>query len=127
MSNLAQTLSPMSVKSPISSGNVPATGRNKERLGVMRMIIKAALAAGLVGAITGGTSSATLAQGVYIGTPGLEIGVGRPYRERGYGGYDYDRRPGYVEREYGGRRDGDRIQRRSYRRDREGNRDRDGR
>jgi hypothetical protein len=92
----------------------------------MRMIIKAALAAGLVGAITGGTSGSTLAQGVYVGTPGFEIGVGRPYRERSYGGYDYDRRHGYVEREYEGRR-GDRLDRRSNRRDREGNRDRDDR
>jgi hypothetical protein len=89
----------------------------------MQIIIKAAFAAGLVGAATGGTTSATLAQGVYIGTPGFEIGVGRPYRERSYGGYDYDRR---VDRDYEGRR-GDRLDRRYNRRDRERNRDRDGR
>ena len=90
----------------------------------MRMITKAMVAAGFVCATAVGTSGASLAQGIYIQGPGVEFGIGQPYRSRDYRSYDYDRPSVYIERQYESRQDVDRSDRRSYRRDRDGDRDR---
>ena len=62
------------------------------------MWIKTSLLAalGIVGALTAGSPTQTLAQGVHIGPGGVGIDIGRPgWRERHYRGYDdyaYERR-----------------------------------
>lgn len=52
-----------------------------------RNVSKTLLALGFVGAMTVGTATPSLAQGVYFEGPGVEVGVGRPwYRHHYYDG-----------------------------------------
>ena len=61
----------------------------------MRMITKAALALGFVGAMSASAFEPAKAQGVYLSGPGVNVQVGDPYRHRRY--YrDYDRSYAYA-------------------------------
>jgi hypothetical protein len=68
-----------------------------ERNIVMKIIMRAALALGFVGAMSLGTTAPVKAQGFYLNAPGVHIGVGVPDRPY-YGGrryYDYAPGPTY--------------------------------
>jgi len=58
----------------------------------MRMITKAVVALGFIGAMAGATMTTSSAQGIYLQGPGFDVGIGQPaYRERYYPGYyDYN-------------------------------------
>jgi hypothetical protein len=53
----------------------------------MRILAKAAVALGFVGATAIGTAATVQAQGFYIDAPGIHVGVGVPYFHRHY--YNY--------------------------------------
>jgi len=81
----------------------------------MHVMAKTMMALGLVSGLAVATPVATQAQGVYIQGPGVEFGIGRPYRDRDYYGYyNYDRpyygdRYEYRDRYYGRDWDGPRY------------------
>ena len=69
----------------------------------MRAFTKAVLTLGFAGAMAVGTvgiTSQTMAQGIYLSGPGVEVEVGRRHhhRHRYYDAYAYDR--GYYGRSY---------------------------
>jgi len=73
----------------------------------MLTMTKTIAALGIIGAIAVGTSSPTLAQGVYLEGPGFGVGIGDPgygyrYRHYNYSGptYYYDRPYRYERRYY---------------------------
>ena len=65
----------------------------------MRILSKIIVTLGFVGAMACGGATLTHAQGIYFGAPGVEFGVGQPYRERnydrGYRSYEGDRYQSY--------------------------------
>ena len=61
----------------------------------MRTIAGTLIALGFVGAIALSVPTTARAQGFYFQGPGVEFGVGRPYRERYYH-RDYDYRGPYA-------------------------------
>jgi hypothetical protein len=65
-------------------------------------------ALGFIGAVAVGTSSPSLAQGVYFQGPGIEVGVGNPWYGPRYRHYDYSGPTYYYDRPY-------RYERRYYR------------
>ena len=79
---------------------------------MMHMLTKSLVTLGFAGVMAMSAPGATLAQGIYFQGPGVEFGVGRPYRERYYRYYDYDRpqvyryydRPYVEDRRYNRRR-----------------------
>ena len=79
---------------------------------MMHMLTKSLVGLGFAGVMAMSAPTATLAQGIYFQGPGVEFGVGRPYRERHYRYYDYDRpqvyryydRPYVEDRRYNRRR-----------------------
>jgi hypothetical protein len=52
----------------------------------MRMLTKTVAALGFVSALAVGTPTASMAQGIYFGGPGVSVGIGAPYY-----GYRYHR------------------------------------
>lgn len=66
----------------------------------MAWITKSLVALGFVGAMAVATPTPTVAQGVYLGGPGVGVEIGRPgYRERyyrGYHDYAYERGRGHC-------------------------------
>jgi hypothetical protein len=73
----------------------------------MRMLTTTVAALGIVGAVTVGTPSASVAQGFYVQGPGVSFGVGSRYHRyhryhRYYRGgpYAYYGRPYYERRHY---------------------------
>ena len=51
---------------------------------MMHMLTKSLVGLGFAGVMAMSAPTATLAQGIYFQGPGVEFGVGRPYRERYY-------------------------------------------
>jgi hypothetical protein len=69
----------------------------------MRILTKTMMALGFVGTLAVGGASPTLAQGVYLGVPGVGVEIGRPaYRHYRYydGPYAYGPRHYYGPRYY---------------------------
>ena len=72
----------------------------------MRMMTRTMIALGFVGAMAAGVPSQSSAQGVYFEGPGVEFGIGNPYRYRSYRYYDapyaynYYGRPDWYDRRH---------------------------
>jgi hypothetical protein len=58
---------------------------------MMHMLTKSTVVLGFAGVMAMSAPVETRAQGIYFQGPGVEFGIGRPYRERYYRYYDYDR------------------------------------
>ena len=58
---------------------------------MMHMLTKSLVTLGFAGGDGDERSGSNACAGIYFQGPGVEFGVGRPYRERYYRYYDYDR------------------------------------
>jgi hypothetical protein len=72
----------------------------------MRMMTRTMIALGFAGAMSLGVPAQSSAQGIYFEGPGVEFGIGNPYRYRSYRYYDapyaynYYGRPGWYDRRH---------------------------